>query len=174
MRRWIPGIVLGLILGLSIPAAAHLTEHAAATDPVTSMTVSLINYQTKEALLCDTPNPAGTRFDDVEGIEPFPFPSMRIHVAITSLRHGLDPTEHWDVKIDVAQAIRKNNGQLSFRGFWDQEWKHQNTTAHQKSHLAVRTNLWRLDDRPGIWKVSIVLEGQESGNRFEHVCIFET
>ncbi len=74
----------------------------------------------------------------------------------------------------VEQAIAKNNHRLSFRSFWDIGWDHQNSNAHQKSHLAVNTNLWRLDDRPGIWRVNITLVGQESGNTFNHVCIFET
>ncbi len=176
MKRAVPFIIFGLLLGLSIPAGAHLTEHNPSTDPITSMSVRMLSYQTKVELICDTPDPTGMQFRSghIEGVELFPFPSMRIHVTIDSARHGLDPTEHWDVHVDVAQAIAKNNGQLSFRGFWDQEWKHQNTTGHQKSHLVLRTNLWRLDDRPGIWKVTINLQGQESGNTFEHVCIFET
>ena len=176
MKRWIPGIALGLIFGLSIPVGAHLTEHNPPTDPVTSMYVTMQNYATKVVLNCDTPDPTGQQFrsGQIEGIELFDFSAMRIHVGIRSEGHGFEPTEHWNVVVSVQQAIAKTNGQLSFRTFWDQQWKHQNTSAHQKSHLAVKTNLWRLDDRPGIWRVTIVLEGQESGNRFEHVCIFET
>ncbi len=176
MRRAVPFIIFGLLIGLSIPAGAHLTEHTPATDPVTSMSVRMFSYKTKVALACDTPDPTGMQFRSghIEGVELFPFGAMRIHANIDSAGHGLEPTEHWNVRVEVAQAIAKNNGQLSFRSFWDQDWKHQNTTAHQKSHLAVRTNLWRLNDRPGVWKVTITLEGQESGNRFEHVCIFET
>ncbi len=165
MRRWIPGIALGLILGLSIPVSAHLTEHALATDPVTSMYVTMQNYSTKFVLDCDTPDPTGQQFRSghIDGVEAFPFSSMRIHVGIDSLHHGLNPTEHWNVAVSVKQAIAKTNGQLSFRSFWDQSWAHQNTTAHQNSHLAVKTNLYRLDERPGTWQVTVVLEGQESG-----------
>ncbi len=176
MKRWISGFVLGGLLMLSVPAFAHLKEHVPSTDPITSMSVRMFSYQTKEALVCDTPDPTGMQFRSghIEGVELFDFPSMRMHLNINSARHGLDPTEHWDVHVDVSQAIAKNNGQLAFRTLWDQNWKHQNTTGHQKSHLAVKTNLWRLNDRPGTWKVTFTLEGQESGNTFEHVCIFET
>ena len=176
MKRWISGFVLGGLLMLSVPAFAHLNVHVPSTDPITSMSVRMFSYKTKVALVCDTPDPTGMQFRSghIEGVELFPFGAMRIHTNIASAGHGLEPTEHWNVHVDVAQAIAKTNGQLSFRTFWDQDWKHQNTTAHQKSHLAVKTNLWRLDDRPGTWKVTITLEGQESGNRFEHVCIFET
>ena len=100
----------------------------------------MFSYQTKKHLACDTPDPTGIQFrsGQVEGVELFPFPAMRIHANIDSNRHGLDPTEHWNVQVSVAQAIAKNNGQLSFRGFWDQEWKQQNTSAHQKSHLNTK------------------------------------
>ncbi len=174
MKRAVPFIVFGLLLGLSVPAFAHKNVHVPTTEPITLMYVDLFNYKDKERLVCDTPDPTGIQFDRVEGIEPFNFSSMRVHISIDSAGHGLDPSEHWNVHVDVAQAIAKTNGQLSFRTFWDQGWKHQNTSAHQKSHDVSRTNLWRLNDRPGIWRVTIDLEGQESGNKFNHVCIFET
>ena len=179
MAKWIRRptglfIIFGLFLGLSIPVGAHSTEHNPSTDPITSMTVDMLNYQTKVALICDTPDPSGTRFDEVEGVELFLFDQMRIHANVDSARHGLDPTEHWGVRVVVSQAIEKRNGILRFDQFWDQEWAHQNASAHQKSHLVVRTNLYQLESRPGIWRVQITLEGEESGNTFEHVCIFET
>ena len=178
-RFWTAGVVLGLILGLSIPVGAHLTEHTPATDPVTSMTVKMYEYPSGEPLACDTPDPTGIPFDEVEGIEPFPFSVMRIQVNIDSLLSGKEPPEHWTLRVQVGKAkiLQPWKPLLTFRHTgWDQEWYHQNTAAHKSGrfHIITKTNLWGLTDFPGIRRVTVTLIGEESGNSLEHVCIFET
>ncbi len=159
MRRWIPGIVLGMLLVLSAPAVAtHVQEP---TTPIQGLTVIMLKYPDKATrLACD-------------GTDVIDFNQMRVHINVDVGKARANASEHWDMKMTVLNTTVEDIVDGHYTSLWSAEWLHQNFEPHMKGNRVAVSNIWNLDRHIGLWEVRIEVEGLESGNAFNFVCLFD-
>lgn len=172
-NRWIAAIAFGLILGLSVPVvASHISEPK---NPITGMNVQIFKYpDLSTQLACD-------------GTDVVSFDQLRVHVNVHAERadgtgNGLDgePSEHWNATATAMKAWYFNGRegedpyQRGWKGLWQAHWTHQNIGPHLPAGvIEKRINLWDVQSEHKV-KFSLVITGNESGNKFTHICVFKT
>lgn len=163
MRRVFIALALGLMLGLSVPVVAdHVSEP---TAPLTSVDLQLQEYATHTFIDCDAAVPQQVDFGNLR-IEAFArfegFP-------------GVNPSEHWDLRVRVGEPRFDRNGNMTVDLAWTARWKHQNVPPHANGSKweIVEANHYDLGDRLGLWVVEVLVTANESGRVFEESCVFE-
>lgn len=99
------------------------------------------------------------------------FDKMRIEPVIRLTER---PSEHWILNVDVFAPHPKRPNELVLD--WDvQPFPHQNAPPIGTPELAfeaAQINQYRLQERPGHWRVSVGVVGIVSGNRYRVSCDF--
>lgn len=163
MRRIAVALVLGAMLGLSVPAIGdHVTEP---TAPVTGLFLKVYKYTDPQNTMmrCD-------------GTDQITFDQVRIEPGISVAGK---PSEHYTVNMNVTFAESlSGRAHITFKQ-WGNTWKHQNVGPHASGGLVgkppaevAQANQW-LHGRLGFWTVETSVLGEESGAVFERSCTFE-
>lgn len=113
MKKIIMGVVIGMLLGLSLPVLAdHVLEP---TAPITGVELRVYNYPHAATLLtaCD-------------GSETVSWNNVRIEPDVIAVAK---PSEHFDGRIVFAKVLNPGRRE-TVRAVWDNEWKHSNLPPH--------------------------------------------
>jgi hypothetical protein len=166
MRKLNLGLLIGALVAL--PAAALADHVGEPTAPILALDLQLERYFDNLQVDCDG---GVVDFDKVR-IQPI------LDVAAV-------PSEHFTVRIKAEREVVSPKGIHRWQPFGiDTIWPHQNVGPHGnpgKTNIAYSnlpgergggTSLHGHLAYPGSWRVSVSVEGEESGTRLVEICAF--
>ncbi len=146
MRRAIGLVIIGVVLGLTVPVAANHVQEPSA--PIQSLVLQLRDYPSGTPFVCDGSDVADFRNLRIEG---------KLTVANT-------PSEHFTVRLIRNSSIRAANG-------YDL-WPHQNVAPHKARTSEIFQSSQSMGEEAGTMTVTARVVGAESGVVLVESCSF--